>query len=455
MIVEAMKGYRAADLPKDAVAGLVIAALSIPIAMGYAEVVGLPAIYGLWASIVAPAGLRAAHRHAAGGLRHGFGRGRHDRLDARRRRHCGPGPGRHCLRHAPAHASHGAVPAAARLGRCRSPDPPYAAAGHARVHLRHRAHRGHRPSAAASGHDGRHLRRHRVEGRRHCLVPAGRLVGLRRGVGSLHRWHVSPEALLPESALGHRGARRGRACVQRAGSGGASHRLPSAGIGHAAPYRDRAARGARHRGTASGRLRHRGGGVVGIFAVCRGVLGGRCARAVSRRRDAHLRPGQRAGGPHRLPAVLGLHVAHGCGHRLGLPLPGGQRVLGPHCGRGRLRRRLVHGLSAPLRPVGHRRGGPARHCRLREDHHLRSKDAPGVHGLRRLGGPRGAARRRGGHPGRFHSGARPARRSREDRHLRPRAFGRGAYKPTICRRRRTSRWATRSASRSSRAICPS
>ena len=54
MIVEAMKGYRAADLPKDAVAGLVIAALSVPIAMGYAEVVGLPAIYGLWASIVAP-----------------------------------------------------------------------------------------------------------------------------------------------------------------------------------------------------------------------------------------------------------------------------------------------------------------------------------------------------------------------------------------------------------------
>lgn len=54
MIVEAIKGYRAADLPKDAVAGLVIAALSIPIAMGYAEVVGLPAIYGLWASIVAP-----------------------------------------------------------------------------------------------------------------------------------------------------------------------------------------------------------------------------------------------------------------------------------------------------------------------------------------------------------------------------------------------------------------
>ncbi len=54
MIVRAMKEYRAADVPKDLLAGLVIAALSIPIAMGYAEVVGLPAIYGLWASIVAP-----------------------------------------------------------------------------------------------------------------------------------------------------------------------------------------------------------------------------------------------------------------------------------------------------------------------------------------------------------------------------------------------------------------
>ena len=56
MITQTLKGYRAADLPKDLMAGLVIAALSIPIAMGYAEVVGLPAIYGLWASIAAPAG---------------------------------------------------------------------------------------------------------------------------------------------------------------------------------------------------------------------------------------------------------------------------------------------------------------------------------------------------------------------------------------------------------------
>ena len=70
MIVEAIKGYRAADLPKDAVAGLVIAALSIPIAMGYAEVVGLPAIYGLWASIVAPLafGLLTGTRRVVFGL---------------------------------------------------------------------------------------------------------------------------------------------------------------------------------------------------------------------------------------------------------------------------------------------------------------------------------------------------------------------------------------------------
>ena len=54
MTVQSLKGYRLADVPRDLVAGLVVAALSIPIAMGYAELVGLPAIYGLWASIIAP-----------------------------------------------------------------------------------------------------------------------------------------------------------------------------------------------------------------------------------------------------------------------------------------------------------------------------------------------------------------------------------------------------------------
>lgn len=38
----------------DLLAGLIVAALSIPISMGYAELAGMPAIYGLYASIIAP-----------------------------------------------------------------------------------------------------------------------------------------------------------------------------------------------------------------------------------------------------------------------------------------------------------------------------------------------------------------------------------------------------------------
>ena len=52
--MQSLRGYQLADLPRDLAAGAVVAALSIPIAMGYAEVVGLPAIYGLYASIIAP-----------------------------------------------------------------------------------------------------------------------------------------------------------------------------------------------------------------------------------------------------------------------------------------------------------------------------------------------------------------------------------------------------------------
>lgn len=46
-----LKGYKPAYLAKDTLAGLVVAALSIPIALGYAQVAGLPAIYGLYGSI--------------------------------------------------------------------------------------------------------------------------------------------------------------------------------------------------------------------------------------------------------------------------------------------------------------------------------------------------------------------------------------------------------------------
>jgi SulP family sulfate permease len=42
------------DAARDIIAGLATAALSIPISMGYAQVAGLPPVYGLYASIVTP-----------------------------------------------------------------------------------------------------------------------------------------------------------------------------------------------------------------------------------------------------------------------------------------------------------------------------------------------------------------------------------------------------------------
>ena len=54
MPLKSIKGYKVTNLPKDFIAGVVIAALSIPVAMGYAEIAGLPSIYGLYASIIAP-----------------------------------------------------------------------------------------------------------------------------------------------------------------------------------------------------------------------------------------------------------------------------------------------------------------------------------------------------------------------------------------------------------------
>ena len=46
------KNYKAAYLPKDIFSGIVIAAVSIPIAMGYAQIAGLPAVYGLYGSVL-------------------------------------------------------------------------------------------------------------------------------------------------------------------------------------------------------------------------------------------------------------------------------------------------------------------------------------------------------------------------------------------------------------------
>lgn len=53
-IKTSVKGYSAAKFAHDVASGLVVAALSMPIAMGYAEICGVPVSYGIVASIVAP-----------------------------------------------------------------------------------------------------------------------------------------------------------------------------------------------------------------------------------------------------------------------------------------------------------------------------------------------------------------------------------------------------------------
>lgn len=46
-----LKNYKTEYLPKDILTGIIMAAVSIPIAMGYAEVSGIPAVYGLYGSV--------------------------------------------------------------------------------------------------------------------------------------------------------------------------------------------------------------------------------------------------------------------------------------------------------------------------------------------------------------------------------------------------------------------
>lgn len=49
--LQTLKSYDKANLPNDILAGLVIAAVSIPISMGYSQIAGLPAVYGLYGSV--------------------------------------------------------------------------------------------------------------------------------------------------------------------------------------------------------------------------------------------------------------------------------------------------------------------------------------------------------------------------------------------------------------------
>lgn len=46
-----LKGYNKKNILKDVFAGIIIMAVSIPISMGYAQIAGLPAIYGLYGSV--------------------------------------------------------------------------------------------------------------------------------------------------------------------------------------------------------------------------------------------------------------------------------------------------------------------------------------------------------------------------------------------------------------------
>ena len=50
--------YRRSWLPKDVVAGLVLSALLVPQGMAYAELAGLPAVTGLYTSILCLLGVR-------------------------------------------------------------------------------------------------------------------------------------------------------------------------------------------------------------------------------------------------------------------------------------------------------------------------------------------------------------------------------------------------------------
>ncbi|MCQ2514865.1 MAG: SulP family inorganic anion transporter [Ruminococcus sp.] len=50
-VLTTLRGYKLKYLPNDIFAGLIVAAVSIPISMGYSQVCGMPAIYGLYGSV--------------------------------------------------------------------------------------------------------------------------------------------------------------------------------------------------------------------------------------------------------------------------------------------------------------------------------------------------------------------------------------------------------------------
>ena len=47
LLFSTLKGYKKEYLHKDIFSVIIMAAVSIPISMGYAQIAGLPAVYGL------------------------------------------------------------------------------------------------------------------------------------------------------------------------------------------------------------------------------------------------------------------------------------------------------------------------------------------------------------------------------------------------------------------------
>ena len=50
-LAQTIRHYNKKDLPGDILAGIIIMAVSIPISMGYAQIAGLPGVYGLYGSV--------------------------------------------------------------------------------------------------------------------------------------------------------------------------------------------------------------------------------------------------------------------------------------------------------------------------------------------------------------------------------------------------------------------
>lgn len=50
-LAQTIRNYDKKNLGKDLTAGLIIMAVSIPISMGYAQIAGLPTVYGLYGSV--------------------------------------------------------------------------------------------------------------------------------------------------------------------------------------------------------------------------------------------------------------------------------------------------------------------------------------------------------------------------------------------------------------------